>query len=265
MKKRNLLFTLCALCAASSVSAQSETVTFDFTKPLNVTNFTYSPKTLAEQKASKYLNEKNNAEKDCFYKSSNNYVLIISGETVTYDGVSFCMTNPDIYKDYPRYFFGPITSANKNSENPEDWYSDMRWYQTEEILISVADDKKIDKIEFNAEADGLTTRACGDTPVVTEGGSQTINDSKTLNTWTANAGTALSSVKFKASASAPTQMAYTLKVTVSPKDGSAVEEIVTENSAPVYYNLSGARCDGTPAPGIYIRKTGSKVEKVVVK
>ena len=47
---------------------------------------------------------------------------------------------------------------------------------------------------------------------------------------------------------------------------SAVEHAVTVGSErPVYYNLQGVMVDGQLTPGIYVRKTGSASEKIIVK
>ena len=54
---------------------------------------------------------------------------------------------------------------------------------------------------------------------------------------------------------------YTLS---SPSGIAEVEMNVTD--APVeYYNLQGIRVNGTPAPGLYIRRQGTQTEKVVVR
>ena len=43
--------------------------------------------------------------------------------------------------------------------------------------------------------------------------------------------------------------------------------VIGENTVPVYYDLNGIRIadPSSLAPGIYIRRTGSTVEKVVIR
>lgn len=52
---------------------------------------------------------------------------------------------------------------------------------------------------------------------------------------------------------------------IDPDDPSGVSSVEGENAADVhYYNLDGIEIKGTPAPGLYLRRQGSKVTKVVV-
>jgi hypothetical protein len=44
-----------------------------------------------------------------------------------------------------------------------------------------------------------------------------------------------------------------------------VADVIADDEAPVYYNLSGVRIAKPTAPGLYIRRQGTKATKVVVK
>lgn len=58
---------------------------------------------------------------------------------------------------------------------------------------------------------------------------------------------------------------FTYTQTDYPQGGSAVDEIETDQNAPVeYFNLQGMKVSGD-MPGIYVRRQGSKVSKVIVK
>lgn len=53
-----------------------------------------------------------------------------------------------------------------------------------------------------------------------------------------------------------------LSITVS--EGSAAEGVETDNTTPVYYNLTGSRVEN-PSKGLFIVKKGNKTEKVFIK
>lgn len=268
MKFKSLLLTSFAAFAVSA-SAQ-KTVLFDFSTPSNIDKMVFAPMTLDELKAGKYLNESTNPakEKDRFYVSSKNIVLVVSGDSFTLDGVTIEMTNPDKDSNYPRFFFGNKTgTAPKlpSDYTDETFYADMRWYQTEMINITAPEGKYITKVVMNAQSEGCPNRQNNQTEVVTEGGEQTFGgvDNKTLNTWVANEGTEVSSVTYKAVSGSATQMAYSVEVTLSGSD-SGVAEIIDNNDMPaIYYNLQGMRI-ANPENGIFIRRQGNKVEKVAL-
>lgn len=270
MKLKSLLFTSFAVMAMSATA--QETVLFDFSKPSNLDKMVFVPQTLAELKSGKYMNESTDPakEKDRFYVSSKNIVLVISGDTFTLDGVTIEMTNPDKYKDYPRFFIGNKTSTTPKAPSDytdENFYADMRWYQTQIVNITAPAGKYISKIVMNAESDGCPARANNQTEVVTEGGVQTFGgaDNKTLNTWIANEGTEATSVTYKAVSGSATQMAYSVEVTLADL-GAGVSEIMgAQNDMPaIYYNLQGAQVANLEN-GIFIRRQGNKVEKVVLR
>ncbi len=256
---------------ALTMSAQ-ETVLFDFSKPSNLDKMVFAPQTFAELKSGKYLNESSDpaAEKNRFYVSSKNIVLVVSGDSFTLDGVSIEMSNPEKYKDYPRFFFGNKTStapAKPEDYTDETFYADMRWYQNQVIQITAPEGKYITKVVMNAESEGCPNRANNQTEVVTEGGVQSFAgaDNKTLNTWIANEGTKANVVTFKAVKGSATQMAYSVEVSLA-SNGSGVAEIADDNSAmPVeYYNLQGIRV-ANPENGIFIRRQGNQVMKEVLR
>lgn len=58
---------------------------------------------------------------------------------------------------------------------------------------------------------------------------------------------------------------FTYTQTDYPQDGAAVAEIEADENAPVeFFNLQGMKVSGDE-PGIYVRRQGSKVSKVIVK
>ena len=262
MKVKSLLFSS---LAALAVTASAQEVVFDFSNPAELGQFTFAPLTLNELQNATYTNA-SGVEKDRCYKSSNNHVLILEGESVTKDGVSISLSNPDKYKDYPRFFFGLIKTPYPAEPTAAEFYCDMRWYQTEEIKFTAPEGKKFDKIVMYATSGDYPKRANGDTMVTEEVGTQTISEDKTVNTWEAGEA-AVTSLTYKASASSPTQMAYSINVTLSNIDGSSVTEIATDDNAPVeYFDLTGAKRNAdTLAPGIYVKRQGAKATKVIVK
>lgn len=265
MRKKSLLLSFLASCTLLPISAQE--IVLDFSNPTNLSQFSFSPLSLTELQSAKYFNENKGEDKDRCYKSGTNHVLIISDETISKDGISFHLENAGKFKDYPRFFFGLIGDTYPASPTASDFYCDLRWYKKETLTISAPEGKKIDKIVLNATSGEYKPRANGNTIVTTEGGTQTFSDDKTLNTWVANVGSEITSVTYRAEDDSPTQMAYSITVTLSDKGGSAVTEIDADNNAPVeYYDLTGNRYNGdTLAPGLYIRKAGNKVTKIFVK
>lgn len=53
--------------------------------------------------------------------------------------------------------------------------------------------------------------------------------------------------------------------TLSAPSGLGTVEIAPADAPVEYYNLQGMRINGTPAPGIYIRRTGTTTEKIVIR
>lgn len=262
MKKKSLLLSI-AFCACASVYAQE--VVFDFSNPAKLSDFTFAPLSLSELQTAKY--DKDGTEKDRCYKSKNNHVLVIIGETISKDGVSITLDNPDKYKDYPRLFFGLISKSYPESPSVEHFYCDLRWYQKQTIEITAPEGKKIEKIVMNATSGSYPERANGSTKVTSEGGTQTIDDTKTINEWVANPEAVVTKVTYKADADSPTQMAYSVTVTLADKDQSGIDDIEDDrNMKSEYFDLTGkAHMEGTLAPGIYILRKGSAAKKVIVK
>lgn len=264
--KRLFFAAATMLLAVAGMNAQ--TVLFDFSDPSKLGQFGFAPMSLTELQTAKYYNASLKADKDRCYKSSNNHVLILEGEDVSKDGVKIHLSNPDAYKDYPRFFFGLIKTPYPETPSAADFYCDMRWYQKEVIEFTAPEGKKITKIEMNATSGTYPTRANGNTIVQTEGGTQTFNENKTVNTWVANADANLTSVKYVASSDSPTQMAYSIEVTLADYDGSGVAEIAAQNQNVVdeYYDLNGVKVAKEPtSKGIYVKRSGEKVSKVIVK
>ncbi len=268
---KNVFLLSAILLGAGAFCSNAQDVVFDFSNTADLGQFKYSPLSLVELQTAKYINKKGE-EKDRSYVSSANHVLILEGETITKDGVGITLSNPDKYKDYPRFFFGSFAKKYPADPKPSDFYCDLRWYQTEELMFNAPQGKKITKVVMSSTSEGCPDRACGSTMVkVLEGqkepvGTQTINENKTLNTWEAG-DDIVTVLTFKGEPDAPTQMAYRIAVTLADASGSAVNEINVESDAPaVYYNLNGVKQNaGSLVPGIYVMRQGSITKKVVVK
>lgn len=265
MKKNLLLASLLAFFAAGAINAQE--VNFDFSDPTSLSQLQFAPLSLADLQTATYEKADGTTTARC-YKSSNNHVLVIIGETISKDGVSFTLSNPDLYKDFPRFFFGLISKPYPETPEAGHFYCDLRWYQKEVLEITAPEGKKIDKIVMDAKSGSYPVRANGNTRVVTEGGKQTFSDDLTLNEWAADPGSEITRVTYRAEDSSPTQMAYSIAVTLSDINGAGIEGIGTSSSEAhaVYYDLTGNRYDSDAlAPGVYVMRRGNTVKKVLVK
>lgn len=263
MKKKFLLLSALVLGAASQMFSQE--VVFDFSDPTtSLSGLKFVPMNLTELQGAKY--DKNGTEKDRCYQSGNNHVLIIEGETISKDAVSFALSNPNKYRDFPRFFFGLKQTPYPDKPTAEHFYCDLRWYENQIIEISAAEGKKITKIVMNAKSGDNPVRQNSNTIVQTEGGTQTFSDDNTLNEWVADESTNVSKVTYKAK-SGSTQMAYVLTVTLADAGNSAVASIEADENAPEeYFDLTGTRRNADSlAPGIYIVRKGSTAKKVVIK
>lgn len=261
MKSRHLLFTICAACALSTVNAQNTSSTeieFNFK---DITKLTFKPIPLGELKNATYMN--GTKEDPRVKKDGKNEILFIAEETVEKDGVDVFVTKGT--KSYPRIFFAG-TKTDHTGLTYADFTSDMRWYAGATLTVTAPAGKQIDKIVMLPVDASASAKRCAETIVQTEGGTQDVSD-LSQNIWTASDGTHVSSVIYKATDTAATQAIYTLKITVSPFEGSGVGTILTdENAETEYYDLAGVRCNADNlTPGIYVMRKGATVKKVVVK
>ncbi|MBD5303442.1 MAG: hypothetical protein HDS18_04740 [Bacteroides sp.] len=264
---KNLFLLSTILLGASAFSANAQDVMFDFSKTADLGQFGYAPLSLAELQTSTFLNEANGKTVDRLQFSSPNYLLIMNDETITKDGVGITVTNPAKGSSYPRYFFGSITKKVIENPTAADFYCDLRWYKNQEIEINAPEGKKIEKVVMDATCGDYPVRANGDTYVQGEVGKQTFNDAQTLNTWDAD-GEVVTKLTFAASSDAPTQMAYSIAVTLADLNGdSGVEVISFDTNAPAeYFDLTGAKRNADNlAPGVYVMRQGSKASKIIVK
>lgn len=265
---KNLFLLSSLLLGASALDADAQEVMFDFYNTADLGQFTYTPLTIDELQKATFTNESNGKETTRLQFTSPNYLLIMNDETITKEGVGITVTNPEKIVNYPRYFFGSIKKTEVAAPTATDFYCDLRWYKTNELTVTAPDGKKIEKIVMDATCGDYPVRANGDTFVMDEVGKQTINDAKTLNTWESD-GQTVTSVTFKAASGAPTQMAYSIAVTLSDLNGgSGISSIGSDDSnAPVeYYDLTGVRCNPyNLTPGIYVMRKGASVKKVSIK
>lgn len=277
MKLKSLLSAFAVMLTAS---AFAQTVLFDFHDPNKIIGqVQFTPFSFEDLQAQTYINA-SDAEKARAYFGSGNksFVTILEGETMVKEGVKITPSNPDKYKDFPRIFFARIdgavitefTAASgfyplMEAGKLPGFYSDFRWYQKEEILIQAPDGKKLDKVVITAKYEGLKDRDASTTLVVSEGGTQTISDDKTVNTWTANEGATVTELKYKATDASATQMAYTVEVLLSDASGAGVSQIdAAYNEEAVYYDLTGNRVTGKLANGIYVCRKGNVTNKIIV-
>lgn len=91
------------------------------------------------------------------------------------------------------------------------------------------------------------------------------NGSTTAYTWTDANGQ--ESIEFAIKTNGKNKRADISTVTVTYKTISGIEDVTSgDNDATVeYYNLNGIRIQGEPAPGLYIRRQGTEVTKVVIR
>lgn len=260
MKSKLLLLSMCAVCAVSSVNAQNAEATEVELNFKDITTLTFKPIPLGELKDATYTNGEK--EDPRLKQDKKNEILIIVDETLEKDGIAVSVTKGT--KSFPRIFFAG-TTTNHSGLTYADFVSDMRWYAGATLTVTAPEGKQIDKIVMHPVDATADAKRCAATMVETEGGTQDVSDF-TQNVWTAGADTHVNKVVYKATDTAPTQAIYTMTVTVSEFKGSGVASIeADENAVTEYYNLAGVRCDGELAPGLYIRKAGSKVSKVLVK
>lgn len=161
---------------------------------------------------------------------------------------------------------GPIMlQINKGADGTSDprWWvepkgSDVRAYKNNEIIVNVSEDGyKLQSIEFT-QVSGSTNWAS----------SFTVNvGTLSGKTWTAPENEIVNLVSIIPGAAS---RIGTINVTyVEDNDAMAgIEDINVDNSnAPVeYYNLQGIRVNGDNlTPGIYIRRQGTEVSKILVK
>lgn len=162
---------------------------------------------------------------------------------------------------------GPIMLQIGKGEGTADprWWSEtadnnVRTYKNNEIIVNVCEDGyRIESIEFT-QVSGSTSWATSWTITPTDG-------TWANKVWTAPAGSLTNLVTFVPAAAS---RIGAINVTYIEDENAVqgIEDIVTDNSnAPVeYYNLQGIRVNGNNlTPGIYVRRQGSEVVKILVK
>ncbi|MDE6300221.1 MAG: chitobiase/beta-hexosaminidase C-terminal domain-containing protein [Muribaculaceae bacterium] len=165
----------------------------------------------------------------------------VAGVTFTSDNVSIEVTADADAGTQPRLF-------NSSSKTDPGWT--LRIYTKNHAKVSVPDGYALQKIEMTGA---------------------------TLNNLVADNGTFADGVwtpDVNARAAAVTEVSFTsktkngaiktLKVTYRSTSGVS-DALVDADSDVEYYNLQGVRVQGQPAPGIYIRRQGATVSKVVIR
>ena len=163
-------------------------------------------------------------------------------------------------------FISPANAPGSNRTQlwPYSGAAQVRAYAGSTIKITVAESLTIEKIEFV----GATKDAALSAIKVADGYTGTYSVNGTTATWIPAAVNALAetvgereSVVFSVTGK-PHINTITITTTGIP---TGVEDVTVDENAPVeYYNLQGVRVDN-PENGIYIRRQGSKVSKVLVK
>lgn len=146
----------------------------------------------------------------------------------------------------------PETASTK----PRLWLSSGNWtyrfYNESTITISAAEGYAITSVVFDGTNLGHTSIVYSD------------NGSFNSNTWTATAATGVSSMTFTKTATGNNPTVKTIKVYYKASGNSGVEAVAAEVNAPVeYFNLQGVRVEN-PTNGLYIRREGTKVTKVIL-
>lgn len=139
----------------------------------------------------------------------------------------------------------------------------VRAYDGSTITITVAENLTIEKIEFVGAVSSANLKNISYT-----GSLGSYSYSGRTGTWTRGGGNALAetigereSVSFNVNGGIRLNQ---ISVTTNGKP-TGVEDVTVDENAPVeYYNLQGVRVDN-PENGIYIRRQGSKVSKVLVR
>lgn len=212
--------------------AGQDKATFDFSKDGNIASLTTSAI------AANSSNVDDNQLTDVVFQNGPIMLQIGIGENT--------------YNNHPRWW---IENAGKANEN---W--DVRAYQNNEIIVNVCEDGyRIESIEFT-QVTGSTTWASSWTITPTDGTWES-------KVWTAPAGSLTNIVTFVPGGSS---RIGAINVTYVEDENAVqgIEDIVNDNSnAPVeYYNLQGIRVNGNNlTPGIYVRRQGSEVVKILVK
>lgn len=163
-------------------------------------------------------------------------------------------------------FISPANAPGSNRTQlwPYSGAAQVRAYAGSTIKITVAESLTIEKIEFVGATKDATLSAIK----VADGYTGTYSVNGTTATWIPAAVNALAetvgereSVVFSVTGK-PHINTITITTTGIP---TGVEDVTVDENAPVeYYNLQGVRVDN-PENGIYIRRQGSKVSKVLVK
>ncbi|MGN0218945.1 MAG: chitobiase/beta-hexosaminidase C-terminal domain-containing protein [Muribaculaceae bacterium] len=208
------------------------TATFDFTQPS-----TLQPALIPPTTTSPTDEERVQLDKYVFY---NNYALVK-------------FTSPDGAK-------GTNWSQLWNgSDGPQ-----VRAYKGSTITITVAESLTIEKIEFVGAVSSANLKNISYT-----GSLGSYSYSGTTGTWTRGGGVKAfaetigerESVSFNVNEGIRLNQ---ISVTTTGKP-TGVEDVTVDENAPVeYYNLQGVRVEN-PENGIYIRRQGSKVSKVLVR
>lgn len=267
MNTKFILASLIGLFAVSAANADTKTVTFNF---CNVAEMKFSPKSFEDCLTGKF--DLASTETAILKKDGNNFQLhIIPDEVITLDGAQLKIEQ-NTSASCPRLGF--TLRKGFEATAPEEvtpaimvsnYWGDARWYKSNKITVTAPDGYKINKVEMKSTYEGATNRVVGNTLVTSEGGTQTISTDKTVNTWETNAGVENYEVVYEAEATAPTQIVYTIELTLEGI-GAAVADIALESTEPEYYNINGTRLNAAPAtPGLYLVTKNGKTQKVVIK
>ncbi len=249
MKKKHLLLLALATFTMSGASAQVTTAEFDILHP---TTLTMKPKSIGELKETSGKFKQDG--------SKNNWIMLITGETIEKDGVEISVTKGT--KSEPRLFWAG-KDKNNVPDNPTeaDYDCDLRYYAGAKITVKVPAGNRITEIELTGKN---ASNNCKDTPVTTGGGEQIIEG--TTNLWMADDITDVNEVLYTIPGDAGTQMIVNVKVSFEAT--AAINDVIVDDNARIfeYYNLSGVKCDARGlTPGVYLRRAGSTVTKVFVK
>ncbi len=210
------------------------TATFDFTDPTQLTPYF----SIAHPEADADGNLPDPVAEGMQKDGKNGYYYNVSDETFVNNGVTITVTK------------GTSTDARLYWSKTADMWS-LRAYKGSTVEFTVTGEYKIDAIAF----EGNNVKNIGGAEANWEGTAKegifnVTEDRAQVVSFPANtAGTATLN-----------------KVTVTLSDLSGIEAVAAENAAaPVeFFNLQGVRV-ANPENGLYIRRQGNKVEKVVIR
>ncbi len=155
-------------------------------------------------------------------------------------------------------FYKNVESTGFTYINPEGQTPHLQWAKQTLLSFTPAKDVTITKITFQCTNTGYTPKTL-DVDYPENCGTTAIDE--TVMTWTGSAATDFG-LSYTPKKSNPTRFPY-MEIEYT-KGSSAIDNIVSDHDAPVeYFNLLGVKVT-EPKGGLYIRRQGDVVTKVIM-